>query len=65
MSVIKFLKLSAQSPQGYEDAIKQAVERAGEQEERFSLTGIFRANFQPTVPLNVIASSCFFRSLKN
>ena len=28
MSVVKFLELSAQSPQGYEDAIKQAVERA-------------------------------------
>ena len=24
MSVVKFLELSAQSPQGYEDAIKQA-----------------------------------------
>ncbi|MDR7040422.1 MULTISPECIES: dodecin family protein [Methylobacterium] len=28
MSVVKFLELSAQSPQGYEDAIRQAVERA-------------------------------------
>ncbi len=28
MSVVKFLELSAQSPQSYEDAIKQAVERA-------------------------------------
>ena len=28
MSVVKFLELSAQSPQGYEDAIKQAVETA-------------------------------------
>jgi flavin-binding protein dodecin len=26
MSVVKFIELSAQSPQGYEDAIKQAVE---------------------------------------
>jgi dodecin len=28
MLVVKFLELSAQSPQGYEDAIRQAVERA-------------------------------------
>jgi len=28
MSVVKFLELSAQSPQGYEDAVRQAVERA-------------------------------------
>ena len=28
MSVVKFLELSAQSPQGYEHAIRQAVERA-------------------------------------
>jgi flavin-binding protein dodecin len=28
MSVVKFLELSAQSPQGFEDAIRQAVERA-------------------------------------
>ena len=29
MSVVKFLELSAQSAQGYEDAVRQAVERAG------------------------------------
>ena len=28
MSVVKFLELSAQSPNSYEDAIRQAVERA-------------------------------------
>src|SRR4051812_32973134 len=28
MSVVKFLELSAQSVQGYEDAVRQAVERA-------------------------------------
>ena len=28
MSVVKFLELSGQSPNGYEDAIRQAVERA-------------------------------------
>ena len=28
MSMVKFIELSAQSPQGYEDAIKQAVETA-------------------------------------
>jgi len=28
MSVVKFLELSAQSAQGYEDAVRQAVERA-------------------------------------
>jgi dodecin len=28
MSVVKFLELSGQSPNGYEDAICQAVERA-------------------------------------
>jgi len=28
MSVVKFLELSAQSPQGYEDAVRQTVERA-------------------------------------
>jgi flavin-binding protein dodecin len=28
MSVVKFLELSAQSPDSYEDAIRQAVDRA-------------------------------------
>jgi flavin-binding protein dodecin len=28
MSVVKFLELSAQSPNSYEDAVRQAVERA-------------------------------------
>jgi dodecin len=28
MSVVKFLELSGQSPNGYEDAIREAVERA-------------------------------------
>jgi dodecin len=28
MSVVKFLELSAQSPNSYEDAIRQAVDRA-------------------------------------
>jgi flavin-binding protein dodecin len=28
MSVVKFLELSAQSPNSYEDAIREAVERA-------------------------------------
>jgi hypothetical protein len=28
MSMVKFIELSAQSPQSYEDAIKQAVETA-------------------------------------
>jgi len=28
MSVVKFIELSAQSPQSYEDAVRQAVQRA-------------------------------------
>ena len=28
MSVVKFIELSAQSAQGYEDAVRQAVQRA-------------------------------------
>jgi len=32
MSVVKFIELSAQSAQGYEDAVRQAVQRASSME---------------------------------
>ena len=50
MSVVKFLELSAQSPQGYEDAIRQAVERASRTIR--NITSVWAKEFEAVVENN-------------
>ncbi len=40
MSVVKFIELSAQSPQSYEDAIKEAVHKASSTLRNFQLVWV-------------------------
>ena len=50
MSVAKFIELSGQSSQGYEDAIRQAVERASETIR--NITSVWAKEFEAVVENN-------------